>query len=78
MLESLARLGLPHCEQLGFRRRSIGVLAAVTSNTTVTYPNLRMKANYDAMSGMATDYQSYVANDLIPPILDYFSAALNC
>jgi len=42
-----------------------------------SYPNFRIHAYYDFVDQTApSSYASYIKNDLIPPIVDYFEAAL--
>jgi len=47
-----------------------------SGRTLTTYNNLRTYGYYGGMTGASSSFKSYVENDLIPPILDYYSAAL--
>jgi len=43
---------------------------------TITYPNLRVTVDYYNLVNGTDEFKSYVQNDLVPPVLDYFQAAL--
>jgi len=46
-----------------------------SGRTLASYSNLRTYGYYGALSG-SSSANTYIKNDLVPPILDYFSAAL--
>jgi len=41
-----------------------------------SYPQYRIVANYDALKSAPASYKQYMETDLVPPVLDYFMAAL--
>ena len=41
-----------------------------------SYPQVRMAANYDALNSAPAAYKTYMEKQLVPAVLDYFSAAL--
>jgi hypothetical protein len=44
---------------------------------TTTYPGLRMTADYTRLTDGTQEFKDYVSMDLLPPVLDYFQAALD-
>jgi len=44
--------------------------------TLASYNNLRMYGYYGMLSSAASAYRNYLQNELVPPVLDYFSKAL--
>jgi hypothetical protein len=40
------------------------------------YPNMRILANYDPLDSAPSSFKAYIQNELVPPVLDYLSAAL--
>jgi len=44
---------------------------------TVTYPSIRIQTDYTRITDGTTEFKSYVQNDLLPPVIDYFQAALD-
>jgi len=40
------------------------------------YPNIRIYVYYDFLSSAPSAYAAYIQNELVPPIMDYFQAAL--
>jgi len=44
--------------------------------TLANLPNLRTYGYYGELNSVSTTYANYISQDLIPPILDYFAAAL--
>jgi hypothetical protein len=43
---------------------------------TASYPNLRITADYSLLLNGTAEFKDYVKNDLVPPVLAYFQAAL--
>jgi len=43
---------------------------------TVTYPQFRIQTDYTRLTEGTEEFQSYVEKDLLPPVIDYFEAAL--
>jgi len=43
---------------------------------TATYSNLRIYPIYSRLDDATVEFQNYMKNDLVPPILDYFQGAL--
>ena len=41
-----------------------------------SYPQLRMVANYEHLNSAPSAFKKYMQNELVPPVLDYFQAAL--
>lgn len=58
-------------EEKGFKDAQEGRLLASTS-----YSNIRMYGYYGFLSAGGSDYESYMSEELLPPILSYFEGAL--
>jgi len=43
---------------------------------TATYPNLRIYPIYSRLDDASVEFQNYMKNDLVPPIISYFQGAL--
>ena len=43
---------------------------------TKTYPNIRIATDFSLLTDGTADFKSYVQYQLIPPVVDYFKAAL--
>jgi len=41
-----------------------------------TYPNFRIKTNFDNIQSASSSFRNYVQYDLVPPIIDWFQGAL--
>jgi len=54
------------------------IIPSFDSNERVlaSYPQVRMAANYDALNSAPAAYKTYMQKQLVPAVLDYFSAAL--
>ena len=54
------------------------IIPSFDSNERVlaSYPQVRMAANYDALNSAPAAYKTYMEKQLVPAVLDYFSAAL--
>jgi len=44
--------------------------------TLQDYPNIRMKGYTGALADQSQEFQDYITNDILPPVLSYFSSAL--